>query len=265
MARIERIKDCIDNGSRLTNRDLIAMIDDDAQRKHLGLTTESFEFVVEVEAFVEGTLERLVGISRKLWATIPTDFDLHYALNYRDTKRGRSNASTQRTARWRSNYELKNKSAGNCINLNSLWSRMRGSHFKEYAHIKRDPQIGDIETADWKAYVEVLLCHELAHILDKYVVDHSEFPFHNPGKCRGHGQNWQNIYRRLRIKAGHVKTRSTKPETIQRLVLDASPKCLFCGSAFTARRSDAKFCCAKCKVYWNRKNKVASEPASSPA
>jgi hypothetical protein len=251
MSRSEKVRECIDNGSKLANRDLIATIDDVAKRKALGLTTEKFEFVVEVEQFVEATIANLEKISRKLWS-LPDDFECHYALNYRDSPHGRSNAGS-RSGKWRSNYEIENKAPGDCINLNSLWSCMRGPVFEEYSHVAADPQIGTIDVASWHAYVEVLLCHEFAHILEKYVVCDGDFPRHIPKKCKGHEFNWQCIYRWLRIKTGHVLTKSTKTETIENIILRSAPVCMFCGQPFTAKRSDAKFCSTKCRVYASRR------------
>ena len=254
MSRNLKIRHCIDNGSKLANRDLIAIIDDIEKRQHLGLTTEPFEFVVEVEQFIAATLDRLEQISRKIWV-LPEDFECHFVLNYRDTKAGRSNAAV-RPAKWRSNYELKNKTDGNCINLNSLWGRMHGEVFPEYAHIKADPQIGAVRVDNWKEYIELLLCHEFAHILEKYVVCDDDFPNYKPKKCHGHGYNWQCIYRWLRIRTGHVTTKSANPKTIEKTVLSKSPKCQFCGNPFTSKRSDTKFCSPKCKVYFNRKKSI---------
>lgn len=64
--------------------------------------------------------------------------------------------------------------------------------WREYAHIAHSPTIGDLDNLRPGDALTCLCCHEVAHAVD--------------GGRDGHGANWQEIYRTLRIAFGLVAT-----------------------------------------------------------
>lgn len=70
--------------------------------------------------------------------------------------------------------------------------------FREYAHIKSSPVIGEFESDDWRHTLIAVTCHELAHSLQgqQSKVFH---PDAEPFK-RAHGDGWRTIYKQLREK-----------------------------------------------------------------
>lgn len=78
--------------------------------------------------------------------------------------------------------------------------------FNEYKHIQEDKEIGTIK-GNWKTVIAALVAHEYAHALDytidpwPYLTKPAGFSAYNPKtrrEKRGHGENWQMIYRDLR-------------------------------------------------------------------
>lgn len=252
--RRAKISAILANSTRRTNQELLRLFDDPEQRASLGLVEAPIEFIEMVLEHISSTVRRLETISRKHWGVqVPTSLDLRVVVNFRGTLIGRSNAGIRNSV-WRSKTLTQMLPQGPCINLNGIWYAMHRGEFAEYRFIHRDPQIGDLETQNWREYLEILLAHEFAHILDFIQVkaEPSCFPAYSSKRVKGHGINWQTLYRHLRISLGRVRIASPDPETIHRAALDAARKCLHCEGPILAMRSDAKFCSAKCRVYHGR-------------
>lgn len=62
--------------------------------------------------------------------------------------------------------------------------------WEEYTHIAHSPTIGDLTNLKQGEMLACLCCHEVAHAIDKGM--------------RGHGLEWQKIYRRFRVVFGLV-------------------------------------------------------------
>jgi hypothetical protein len=253
--RREKIARVLDNSSTRSSAELIRLVDDPVQRAALGLVGGPIEFIELVIQHVTATVNRLEAISRQLWnPQIPDALNVRIIINYRESAAGRSNASSRSSA-WRSQSLTRLLPEGPCINLNAIWRAMNRGMFHEYRFIHLDPHIGSIATTDWKEYIELLMAHEYAHILDLIAVQCSAgtFPIYLSKRVVGHDQNWQSLYRKLRIATGYVRTEETSTMAIDQAISDVARKCIQCQGPIRAIRCDAKFCCTKCRVYHSRK------------
>lgn len=260
MAKLEFVQRHIDTRVRISNRDLIAMVGDKRAKADMGIAPVTFGFVEKVENHISSKIKQLYDIATSVWGEqIRSDFDCSWALNYRNSKRGRSNAAS-RTSKWRSRYELKTQDQGLCININSIWARMQNPVFEEYCDIRYDPQIGQFPVTNWMQYIEVLLCHEFAHVLELHGVKPSvRFRVYAMSKAdqRGHGPYWQHIYRELRAQTGNVLLATDNPEDINKFVHPQAPRCRNCEKPFFPKRKDASYCSQKCRTAKCRKRMKA--------
>lgn len=89
--------------------------------------------------------------------------------------------------------------------------------YEEYDHIKDDPDIGSIESVNWKRYLGCLIAHELAHTLTMEevpnsrdrIAHHFEFDVQLDYKNQ-HGRLWQEFYRILRRDFINVRAYYTR-------------------------------------------------------
>lgn len=87
-------------------------------------------------------------------------------------------------------------------------ARGNWSYFNEYDHIGADPDIGHAICSSWEEYVMILICHEVAHVLEhtpgwggtipKEASRWGSLPPKKAAIDGEHGPRWQTIYRRLR-------------------------------------------------------------------
>ncbi len=257
--RRDKIRSVLENSTQVTNRDLIYLIDDPIERRRLNLTIMPAEFVEKVESHLERTLGRLVRLAVDIWGIDP-NLNVVVNLNYRDTRRGISNAGTC-SGKWRSQYTTVLNDEGPCININGIWATLEDRVFVEYAHIAPDPQIGSIRVSSWREYMEVLMAHEFAHILELETgikTPLKQYPSYRQNNYRAisHRYQWQSIYRQLRLELGDVGIRSTEKSKIAAYIAKGANKCSVCNKPMIGQRSDAKYCGAKCRVQANRNAKT---------
>lgn len=252
--RRAKIASVLANSSGRTNGELLRLTDTPEQRASLGLVADPIVYIKSVEEYVGATVARLEVISRQLWGEqVPEPLGLRTIINYRDTDSGRSNAGNF-SSTWRSQTLTHLLPEGLCINLNAIWRSMHQGEFIEYRFIRLDPHIGTIKTASWQEYIEVLLSHEFAHILDLVGIrcPVNGFPEYSKNRVKGHHYNWQCLYRNLRIAMGRVRIASAAPDAIQQATFDAAHNCLHCDGPILSIRSDAKFCSTKCRIRHRR-------------
>jgi len=79
--------------------------------------------------------------------------------------------------------------------------------YPEYDHIKNDTDIGEIKAVSWKKYCAALMAHEIAHAFQfryastvkKAFGARYSNPSYKSGDGFTHGNEWQSIYRFLRV------------------------------------------------------------------
>ena len=79
--------------------------------------------------------------------------------------------------------------------------------YPEYEHIKNDTDIGQMKAVSWKKYCAALMAHEIAHAfqfrcaatVNKAFGARYSNPSYKSGDGFTHGNEWQSIYRFLRV------------------------------------------------------------------